>query len=312
MRRFYCQNTEEIDIMSITAAMVKELRQRTGSGMMECKRALVETNGDMESAIQNMRKSGLAKADKKASRIAAEGIIGIKISDDAKSAAMVDINCETDFVAKGDDFIAFVNIITEFVLNNEVSSDAELLSATLATGKSIDETRRVLVAKLGENITIRRFERYTSAIGGNAGYLHGSKIGVLVELNTNDLELGKDIAMHVAAINPQCVSEADVSVEIIAKEKEIISGRIQVEAEESGKTKPAEIIEKMAAGRIKKFLSEITLLGQKFIKDDKITVDTLLKSKNTTVVRFSRFEVGEGIEKKEENFAEEVMAQINA
>ena len=296
--------------MSITAAMVKELRQRTGSGMMECKRALVETQGDMETAIVNMRKSGLAKADKKSSRIAAEGLVGIKISDDAKSAAMVDINCETDFVAKGDDFIAFVDTITEFVLNNEVSSDEKLLLAKLESGITVDETRRALIAKLGENIAIRRFERITSATAGCAAYLHGNKIGVLVQLGDNNAELGKDIAMHVAAINPQCVAEEDVSPEIIAREKAIISGRIQLEAEETGKAKPAEIIEKMATGRIKKFLSEITLLGQKFIKDDKMTVAELLKAKKATVVSFSRFEVGEGIEKVQEDFAAEVMAQI--
>ncbi len=296
--------------MSITAAMVKELRQRTGSGMMECKKALVETHGDMETAIENMRKSGLAKADKKSSRIAAEGLVGIKISDDAKSAAMVDVNCETDFVAKGDHFIAFVNTITEFVLNNDISSDEQLLSAELESSETIEGARRALIAKLGENITIRRFQKYTSTTGGCAGYLHGNKIGVLVELGDNNAELGKDIAMHVAAINPQCISEKEVLPEVIAKEKAIISGRIQLEAEETGKAKPAEIIEKMATGRIKKFLSEVTLLGQKFIKDDKVTIGQLLKEKNATVVSFSRFEVGEGIEKVEEDFAAEVMAQI--
>lgn len=297
--------------MSITAAMVKELRQRTGSGMMECKRALVETNGDMETAIVNMRKSGLAKADKKSSRIAAEGLVGIKISDDAKSAAMVDINCETDFVAKGDDFIAFLDNVTEFVLNNDISSDEALLAAELKPSETVDGARRALIAKIGENITIRRFQKYTSATGGCAGYLHSDKkTGVLVQLGDNNAELGKDIAMHVAAINPQCVAEEDVSPEIIAREKAIISGRIQLEAEETGKAKPAEIIEKMATGRIKKFLSEITLLGQKFIKDDKMTVAELLKAKKATVVSFSRFEVGEGIEKVQEDFAAEVMAQI--
>jgi elongation factor Ts len=223
---------------------------------------------------------------------------------------MIDVNCETDFVAKGDDFITFVDTITAFVLNNNLSSDEQLLSAQLESGMTVDETRRTLIAKLGENITIRRFERVTSATGGCAGYLHGNKIGVLVKLNDNNVELGKDIAMHVAAINPQCVSEDDVSPEVIAKEKAIISGRIQSEAEETGKAKPPEIIEKMATGRIKKFLSEITLLGQKFIKDDKMTVAQWLKTKNATVISFSRFEVGEGIEKVEEDFAAEVMAQI--
>lgn len=311
MRRFYCQNTKEAQIMSITATMVKELRQRTGSGMMECKRALVETNGDMETAIENMRKSGLAKADKKANRLATEGRVSVRIGENFKKAVMVDINCETDFVAKGDDFIVFVNTITEIILNNELSSNEQLLSANLVTGKTVDETRCELIAKLGENITIRRFEKYHSTIAGNSCYLHGNKIGVLVELSDNDPVLGKDIAMHIAALNPQCISDEQVSAAVIEKEKEIIRGRIQTEAAESGKTKPPEIIEKMTTGRIKKFLSEITLIGQRFVKDDKMTVGNLLHSKNIHVVRFSRFEVGEGIEKEKEDFATEVMAQIN-
>ncbi len=291
--------------MSITAAMVKELRERTGSGMMECKKALVETNGDMEQAIENMRKSGLAKADKKSGRTAAEGVIGVKVSNDAKTAAMVDVNCETDFVAKGDDFSSFASELTELVLNNDLASNEAFMEAKLASGESVDEKRRALIAKLGENISIRRFEKFT-AEGGNACYLHGSKIGVLVELEKADAELGKDIAMHVAAINPQCVSEEQVSADVIQKEKDIFSAQ----ALESGK--PANIVEKMITGRIKKFLAEITLVGQPFVKDDKTTVGALLKSKGNSVVRFSRFEVGEGIEKKEEDFAAEVMAQVNA
>ena len=292
--------------MSITAAMVKELRERTGSGMMECKKALVETNGDMEAAIENMRKSGLAKADKKSGRTAAEGVIGVKVSDDGKVSAMVDVNCETDFVAKGDDFSSFANELTDLVLNNDISSNEQLLETKLPSGETVDEKRRTLIAKLGENISIRRFERFTSESGGNACYLHGSKIGVLVELANADADLGKDIAMHVAAINPQCVSEEQVSDEVIQKEKDIFSAQ----ALESGK--PAEIVEKMISGRIKKFLAEITLVGQPFVKDDKTTVGDLLKSKGNSVVRFTRFEVGEGIEKKEEDFAAEVMAQVNA
>ena len=291
--------------MSITAAMVKELRERTGSGMMECKKALVETNGDLELAIENMRKAGLAKADKKSGRTAAEGIIGVKISDDGKTAAIVDINCETDFVAKGDDFVQFVNSVTTALLDADVNTEEELLAMPLAEGASVDEVRRSLIAKLGENITVRRFDKY-KAEGGNACYLHGSKIGVIVELANADAELGKDIAMHVAASKPVCVSEEQVSQELIEKEKEIFSAQ----ALESGK--PAEIVEKMIAGRINKFLAEITLLGQPFIKDDKITVGKLAAGKGNSVIRFTRFEVGEGIEKKEENFAEEVMAQVRA
>jgi elongation factor Ts len=289
---------------TISAAMVKELRERTGSGMMECKKALVESNGDMELAIENMRKSGLAKADKKSDRIAAEGIIGVKVSDDGKAVAIVDVNCETDFVAKADDFVSFVNNVTVALLSSDVETEEQLLATKLPDGSTVDEVRRGLVAKLGENITVRRFEKYKTAEGGTACYLHGSKIGVIVELAKADSELGKDIAMHIAASKPVCVSEDQVSAELIEKEKAIFSAQ----AAESGK--PADIIEKMVAGRISKFFAEVTLLGQPFIKDDKVTVGKLVASKGNKVIRFARFEVGEGIEKKEENFAEEVMAQV--
>jgi len=289
---------------TISATQVKELRERTGSGMMECKKALVEANGDMELAIENMRKSGLAKADKKSDRIAAEGIIGVKVSDDGKVAAIVDINSETDFVAKADDFVKFVNDVAAILLTSDVETDEQLLALPLANGSTVDETRRGLIAKLGENITIRRFVKYKTTDGGTACYLHGSKIGVLVELAKPDAELGKDIAMHIAASKPVCVSEEQVSADAIEKEKEIFAAQ----AAESGK--PAEIIEKMVAGRISKFFAEITLLGQPFIKDDKVSVGKLVSSKGNNVIRFARFEVGEGIEKKEENFAEEVMAQV--
>ena len=290
--------------MNISAAMVKELRERTGSGMMECKKALVEAAGDMDLAIENMRKAGLAKADKKSGRIAAEGIIGVKVADDAKTVVMVDVNCETDFVAKGDDFTGFVNDITNALLNNAVETEEQLQALPLASGETVDQTRRALIAKLGENITVRRFVRYTTTSGGQACYLHGSKIGVIVELSQNDAALGKDIAMHIAASKPEFVSADQVSPEVIAKEKEIFSAQ----ALESGK--PAAIVEKMIDGRIAKFLAEITLQGQPFIKDDSLTVGKLLASKGNAAIRFARYEVGEGIEKKEENFAEEVMAQV--
>lgn len=289
---------------TISATMVKELRERTGSGMMECKKALVETHGDMELAIENMRKAGLAKADKKSGRIAAEGIIGVKVSDDGKTVVMVDVNCETDFVAKADDFVKFVNGITTALLTTQVANEDELSAMQLADGQTVEEIRRNLIAKLGENITVRRFQKYHTATGGTACYLHGSKIGVIVELTAANPELGKDIAMHVAASKPICVSEDQVSAETIEKEKEIF----RAQAAESGK--PADIIEKMVAGRISKFFAEITLLGQPFIKDDKLTVGKLVAAKANSVVAFTRFEVGEGIEKKEVNFAEEVMAQV--
>ena len=289
--------------MSITASMVKELRERTGSGMMECKKALVATDGDLDLAIEQMRKSGLAKADKKSGRIAAEGRVAVKVSEDGKTAVIVDLNCETDFVSKGDEFGNFVENVAEIVLANNVESNEQLLGMTLANGSSVDETRREMVAKLGENITVRRFSRM-SAEGGTGCYLHGSRIGVIVELSQADPELAKEVSMHIAASKPLCVSEEQVPAEMIEKEKAIFVAQ----AEESGK--PAEIIEKMIAGKIRKYLAEITLLGQPFIKDDKVTVGKLLSGKGNTVVRFVRYEVGEGIEKQEENFAEEVMAQV--
>ena len=291
--------------ITINAVMVKELRERTGSGMMECKRALVEANGDMELAIENMRKSGLAKADKKSGRIAAEGIIGVKVSDDGKAVAIVDVNCETDFVAKADDFVSFVNSVTNALLNaDSIETEEQLLAMPLEGGVTVDEMRRGLISTLGENITVRRFERFKTAEGGTACYLHGSKIGVIVELAVSDQELGKDIAMHIAASKPQFVSEEQVPSDIIEKEKEIFRAL----SVESGK--PADIIEKMITGQIRKFLAEVTLLGQPFIKDDKVTVGGLVSKKGNKAIRFIRFEVGEGIEKKEENFAEEVMAQV--
>ncbi|KJV07851.1 translation elongation factor Ts [Methylocucumis oryzae] len=288
---------------TITADMVKTLRERTGSGMMECKKALVEANGDMELAVENMRKAGLAKADKKSGRIAAEGLIGVQTSADGKAVAIVDVNCETDFVAKADDFVGFVNSITAALLNSDVATEEQFLAMPLEDGVTVDEMRRGLIAKLGENITVRRFQKYQTE-GGTASYLHGKKIGVIVELAVADADLGKDIAMHIAASKPVCVSEDQVAQETIDKEREIF----MAQASESGK--PMEIIEKMVQGRITKFLAEVTLLGQPFVKDDKITVGKLAASKGNTVIRFTRFEVGEGIEKKEENFAEEVMAQV--
>jgi elongation factor Ts len=291
--------------ITINAVMVKELRERTGSGMMECKRALVEANGDMELAIENMRKSGLAKADKKSGRIAAEGIIGVKVSDDGKAVAIVDVNCETDFVAKADDFVSFVNSVTNALLNaDSIETEEQLLAMPLEGGVTVDEMRRGLISTLGENITVRRFERFKTAEGGTACYLHGSKIGVIVELAVSDQELGKDIAMHIAASKPQFVSEEQVPSDIIEKEKDIFRAL----SLESGK--PADIIEKMITGQVRKFLAEVTLLGQPFIKDDKVTVGGLVSKKGNKAIRFIRFEVGEGIEKKEENFAEEVMAQV--
>ena len=290
--------------MNISAALVKDLRERTGSGMMECKKALVEAGGDIEAAVEIMRKSGLAKADKKSSRTAAEGRISVKTSADSKIAVVLEINCETDFVAKNDDFIAFADAVAESLLVSDAVTLDDALALSLVDGNgSIEENRRELIAKLGENINVRRFERYESSNGLIASYLHGTRIGVLVEIIGGDIALGRDIAMHVAASKPVCVDESGVSAELIAKEKDIYSAQ----AAESGK--PADIIEKMVGGRIKKFFGEITLLGQPFVKDPDQTVGALLKAKGASVFRFSRLEVGEGIEKEVSDFAEEVMSQ---
>ncbi|BBL76732.1 translation elongation factor Ts [Methylomagnum ishizawai] len=289
---------------NITAAMVKELRERTGSGMMECKKALTEADGDMEAAIEAMRKSGLAKADKKSGRTAAEGCICVKLGADQKSAAIVEVNCETDFVAKGDDFIAFANNIAQCALDSSATTSEELLAVAIpATGVSIDDTRRELVAKIGENLAFRRFERYVSDNGIVVSYLHGTRIGVLVELVGGTVELGRDIAMHIAASKPLSLDESGIPAETIAKEREIAKAQAEAEG------KPANIIEKMVEGRVRKFLGEVTLLGQPFVKDDKQSVGKLLADNKASVVRYVRFEVGEGIEKVESDFAAEVMAQ---
>ncbi|MCI0732295.1 MAG: translation elongation factor Ts [Methylococcaceae bacterium] len=290
--------------MNITAAMVKELRERTGSGMMECKKALVETGGDLELAIEQMRKSGLAKADKKASRIAAEGSIFFSQSADGKTVVMLEVNCETDFVAKGNDFNAFAASVGSAALASKVEELDALMRSPLASGGTLEQARVELVAKIGENINVRRFVRYQSGNGFIGSYLHGSRIGVLVQIDGGDELLGKDIAMHIAASRPEFIAEADVSEQVLKREKEIYSAQ----AGESGK--PADIIEKMVQGRLKKFLGEITLLGQPFVKDPDLNVGKLLRDRRATVVRFDRFEVGEGIAKKTGNFAEEVMAQV--
>lgn len=288
--------------MAITAALVKELRERTGAGMMECKKALVEMNGDIDAAIEHMRKTGMAKADKKAGRAAAEGLVAIKTSADAKTAAIVEVNCETDFVAKDDNFQKFVEAIVDCALANKPADLDALLALPIPGAASIEEARKTLIAKIGENMNVRRFQ-IISAKGALATYMHGTRIGVVVDLEGGNEDLGKDIAMHIAASRPICVDETGVSKETIEKEKEIYTAQ----AQESGK--PAEIIEKMVQGRIQKFLKEVTLLGQPFVKDPDQTVEKLLKAANAKVAGFVRFEVGEGIEKKSENFAEEVMAQ---
>ena len=291
--------------MAITASMVKELRERTGAGMMECKRALVETDGDIESAIEAMRKSGQAKAAKKAGRIAADGVIEVRIADDARRGVMVEVNSETDFVAKDDNFKGFVAAVTDAALAGDAGTVQALADVPLpaADAATVDTAREALVAKVGENVQLRRLVRFDDAKGQVYSYSHGVRIGVLVELIGGDETLGRDIAMHVAASNPVCVSADEVPAEALAKEREIF----RAQALESGK--PESIVDKIIEGRMRKYMEEVTLLGQAFVKDPDQQVGKLLKQAGASVVRFARLEVGEGIEKKVENFAEEVQAQ---
>jgi elongation factor Ts len=291
--------------MQISAAAVKELRERSGAGMMECKNALVETGGDLEAALEHLRKSGAAKAAKKAGRIAAEGTV--VVAERAGQAVVVEINSETDFVANDDNFTHFSTTVGEALLDH-TPADVEGLGALTmpGSGETIEAARQQLVLKIGENISIRRFEQRKAAAGQTLGaYRHGKRIGVLVTLEGGTPELAKDIAMHVAATNPTCISEDEVPAELLAKEKEI---RV-AQAATSGK--PADIVEKMVSGQMRKFVAEITLLGQAFVKDPDTTVGKLLGGK-AKVLNFVRYEVGEGIEKKTVDFAEEVKAQARA
>lgn len=292
--------------MNISASLVKELRERTGSGMMECKKALVETNGDIEAAVELMRKAGLAKADKKAGRIAAEGIIALAISADGHTGVLVEVNSETDFVSRGDDFTGFAANVAQRALVGKPASLDELVKLPIekSGGDTIEQTRQQLVAKIGENISVRRFTTLGAPDATVGSYLHGTRIGVLVELKGGNVDVAKDVAMHIAASRPVCVRPEEVSAETVEKEREIYTAQ----AAESGK--PAEIVKKMVEGRVSKYLKEVSLLGQPFVKDPDTTVEQLLKKNNAQVTRFARFEVGEGIEKKVDNFAEEVMAQV--
>jgi elongation factor Ts len=290
--------------MQITASMVKELRSRTGAGMMECKKALEANAGDMEAAIEAMRKAGLAKADKRAARVAAEGVIRASIARDGRRAAMVEVNCETDFVAKGEDFMHFAQAVADIAMQHEPADADILMRLPLNDVASIEDRRQVLSAKLGENIQVRRFDYMRTDDGHIGVYLHSGRIGVMVDLKGGDDALAKDIAMHVAASRPLCVAEHEVPGELIDKEKVIFAAQ----AEQSGK--PSEIIAKIVQGRLKKYLAEVTLLGQAFVRDPDTTVGKLLQASKAQVRRFTRFEVGEGIEKKTSNFADEVIAQI--
>ena len=285
--------------MSISAAEVKTLRERTGAGMMECKKALVECDGDMEAAVEHLRKTGLAKADKKSARVAAEGVV-VEAAQGG-DAALVEINCETDFVAKDEHFAAFADGVSKLALN---ADSVEALNAADLDGETVEARRQALVAKVGENIQIRRLVKLKAGAGVIGSYLHGTRIGVLVKLEGGDEALARDLAMHIAAMRPEFIDEHAVPGDTVAKEKEILIAQ----AEDSGK--PPEIIEKMISGRLAKRLAEITLVGQAFVKDGDLTVAQLLAKHGAKVLEFSRVEVGEGIEKEEADFAAEVMQQV--
>lgn len=286
--------------MAITAALVKELRERTGAGMMECKKALVETNGDIEAAVELMRKTGLAKADKKAGRIAAEGLVAVATA--GNRGVIVEVNCETDFVSKGDEFKGFVQSIADAALAANPADMDALMAAPLGAG-SVEDARKEMIAKIGENMTVRRFVAMNAETALGV-YLHGARIGVVVALSGGDEDLARDVAMHVAASNPMCIDESGIPAEAIAKEREIVA------AQAAGSGKPENIIEKMVDGRMKKFVNEVTLVGQAFVKDPDTSVGKLLAASSATVTSYVRYEVGDGIEKKQEDFAAEVMAQV--
>jgi elongation factor Ts len=287
--------------MSITASMVKELRERTGAGMMECKKALVEADGDMDLAAENLRKSGQAKADKKSGRVAAEGRIAV--ASDGGKAVIVEVNSETDFLAKDENFVAFANAVAAAALESGTTNVEEFADAKLADGRSVEQARTDLIAKIGENIGVRRIASIAST-DVLAHYTHGARIGAVVALEGGDEALARDVAMHIAASSPVCIDESGVPSETLESERRILTEQ----AQDSGK--PPEIVEKMVTGRINKFLKEITLLGQPFVKDPDVSVGKLLGGANASVTAFVRFEVGEGIEKKQENFADEVMKQV--
>jgi elongation factor Ts len=291
--------------MNITADAVKQLRERTGAGMMECKKALVETKGDLDAAAELMRKQGLAKADKKATRVAAEGVVVVAKAHDGRTAALVEINCETDFVAREQDFRGFAHAVAESALVGRPANLAALHDAKLASGDSVEERRRALIAKIGENISVRRFVVLASAEHLGA-YVHGSRIGALVALKGGPAALAHDLAMHVAASNPRYLTPADVPADVVAKERAILTEQAAREG------KPPEILAKMVEGRLRKALAEITLAGQPFVKDPDVTIEKLLKGAKAEVLAFERFEVGAGIEKKQDDFVAEVMAQVKS
>ena len=291
--------------MTISAALVKELRERTGAGMMDCKKALIQTNGDIEQGIELLRTLGVASAEKKSGRIAAEGAIVQLVSEDRSLGVLVEINCETDFVAKDSSFKEYATAVAQCLLAGDQNTMKELEESELHPDISVNQARQELISKIGENISVRRFDKLRSPDGLVAGYLHGGRIGVLVSMSECDVELGKDIAMHIAASRPICVTEDDVPEEVIEAERSIFVAQ----AKESGKSD--DIVARMVDGKLKKFMKENTLLGQDYVKDPDITVGTLIASANAKVCEMLRYEVGEGLEKRDDDFVAEVIAQAN-
>lgn len=288
--------------MSISASMVKELRERTGAGMMECKKALVETDGDMDLAVELLRKSGQASADKKAGRVAADG--KVVVATEGLTAVILEVNSETDFVAKDENFAGFADEVAALALSSDAADVEALGTESLDDGRTVEQARTDLVAKVKENIAVRRFERVT-ADDHLGSYTHGARIGAVVAMQGGDADLARDMAMHVAAINPTCIDADGVPAETLERERRIFEQQVAAEG------KPADIVPKIVEGKMAKFLKQITLLGQPFVKDDKVSVGKLLGDAGAKVTAFVRYEVGEGIEKRQENFAEEVMAQVN-
>lgn len=290
--------------MNITAALVKELRERTGAGMMDCKKALVATEGDMEKAIDYLREKGLSKAAKKAGRVAAEGAVVSYVSEDGKVGVIVEVNCETDFVGSNEDFKTLATSIAKHVAETN-PADVETLLDSQMDGKAVKDIVTEAIAKIGENISVRRFVRYESVEGKVYSYIHaGGKIGVLVDMKGGDAELGKNIAMQVAAANPSYLNRTEVPASELDHEKEVLKEQARNEG------KPENIIEKMILGRINKYYEEVCLVDQIYIRDNKMSITKLLKANNAEVARFARYQLGEGIEKKQENFAEEVASFI--
>ena len=289
--------------MSVTAAMVKDLRQRTSAGMMDCKKALVESEGDMEKAAELLRKKGAAKAESKAGRIAADGAIVQKISTDGRQGVLIEINCETDFVARADSFVEFTGQVADYVTAQRPKSLEELLDGTLANGQTVEDARSTLVGRIGENISVRRFEVIQAEEGRISGYLHGHKIGVLVSVRSGTEELGHDLAMHIAASNPLAIEESGIPENEIISEREIYLSQ----AEDTGK--PANVVQTIVDGRMKKYLKENTLLGQNFVKNPEITIADLLKENGAEVLEIFRYELGEGLERRTDDFVGEVLIQ---